>query len=90
MKCISGIGVMLQQLLGLFHPWMVMGQLSSILRSTETSEGQKVDGGLGEPTAWFPVMPIVPQSFPETGWGGSEREGGSWTSAIVSACWLGP
>lgn len=81
---------MLQQLLGLFHPWMVMGQLSSILRSTETSEGQKVDGGLGEPTAWFPVMPIVPQSFPETGWGGSEREGGSWTSAIVSACWLGP
>lgn len=56
---------------------MVTGQLFSILRSTGTSEGQEVDGGPGEPTAWFPVMPIVPQSFPETGWGGSEREGSS-------------
>ena len=67
-----------------------MGQLASILRSMGTNEGQEVDGGPGEPTAWFPIMPIVPQSFPETGWGGSEREGGSWAGAMVSACWLGP
>ena len=37
-----------------------MGQLSSILRSTGTNEGQEVDGGLGSPLPGFPSCPLFP------------------------------
>lgn len=52
-------------------------------------KGRKWMEALGAHCLGFPTCPLFPQSFPETGWGGSEREGSSCNGAMVSVSWLG-